>query len=77
MESSPDLETSLPRILVLIEYYLPGHKSGGPVRTVANMVDQLSDHSSFWIVTRDHDFLDQAPYPGIEVVRGTQSDGPW
>ena len=67
MESSPDLETSLPRILVLIEYYLPGYKSGGPVRTVANMVDQLSDHFSFWIVTRDHDYLDQAPYPGIEV----------
>jgi glycosyltransferase involved in cell wall biosynthesis len=61
------LETSLPRILVLIEYYLPGYKSGGPVRTVANMVDHLSDHFSFWIVTRDHDFLDQAPYPGIEV----------
>ena len=55
-----------PRILTFTEYYLPGFKSGGPVRTLANMVDQLSDDFAFRIVTLDRDFLDSVPYPGAK-----------
>jgi len=47
------MEAPQTHILGLVEYYLPGYKSGGPVRTIANMVNQLSDHFEFWIVTRD------------------------
>jgi hypothetical protein len=28
-------------ILVITGYYLPGYKGGGPIRTLANMVDRL------------------------------------
>lgn len=63
------MESSRPRILVLLEFYLPGYKSGGPVRSVANMVDQLGDRFEYWIVTRDHDFTETTPYPGIEAGR--------
>lgn len=45
-----------PIILTFIRYYLPGYLSGGPVRTVANMVDRLSDEFDFRIITLDHDF---------------------
>ncbi|UJS05648.1 glycosyltransferase [Cylindrospermopsis raciborskii] len=56
-----------PRILVLIDYYLPGYKSGGPLRTLSNMVTQLSDSFEFLIVTRDRDFNDTHPYNSVKI----------
>lgn len=56
-------------VLVFIREYLPGFKSGGPIRSVANLVDQLGDELSFWIITADRDFGDTVPYPGIEPGR--------
>lgn len=51
------------RVLVLVDYYLPGWKYGGPIRTIANMVEQLGDAVSFRIVTRDRDLGDTQPFP--------------
>jgi glycosyltransferase involved in cell wall biosynthesis len=66
------MTSALPRIMVMIDHYLPGHKVGGPVRSVANMVRALSDRFQFWIVTKDRDWLDTVPYPGIKVNAWTQ-----
>jgi glycosyltransferase involved in cell wall biosynthesis len=55
------------RILCLLAFYLPGYKSGGPVRTIANMVDRLGDDLEFNIVTSDRDYQDAEPYPGVAV----------
>lgn len=54
-------------VLALVRYYLPGHKSGGPVRSIANMVAQMGDEFDFRIVTSDRDSLDKAPYAGVIV----------
>ncbi len=59
------------KVLVCIGYYLPGFKSGGPVRSMANMVAHLVDDVQFYIVTSDRDLGDDSPYP--EVV----NDGEW
>jgi len=56
-----------PIILVLSDYYLPGFKSGGPVRTIANMVGQLGDEFKFRIITRDRDMLDTLSYESVSV----------
>lgn len=40
-------------VLVFISHYLPGFKSGGPVKTLKNMVDNLD--YNFHIVTLNHD----------------------
>lgn len=61
-----------PVILTLVGYYLPGYKSGGPVRTIANMVARLGDEFDFRIVTRDRDFGDSEPYPGIMTNQWNQ-----
>jgi len=53
------------RILVFIDWYLPGYKAGGPIRSVANMVEHLSDEYKFLIVTRNTDYLEDKPYPDI------------
>lgn len=55
-------------ILIFVAYYLPGYKFGGPVRTIANMVDHLGDDAlDFRIVTADRDVLDSEPYPNVTV----------
>ncbi|MCQ3931003.1 MAG: glycosyl transferase family 1 [Chloroflexi bacterium] len=55
-----------PCILVLVEYYLPGFKAGGTLRTVSNMVEQLGDEFEFYIITRDRDFTEASPYASIQ-----------
>lgn len=55
------------RILVIIDYYLPGYKAGGPTRTIANMVERLGDEFGFHIITSDRDLGESHPYPGIKV----------
>ena len=55
------------RILTSVGYYLPGYKAGGPIRTIANMVDRLGDEFQFKIVTADRDFDDTKSYREINV----------
>lgn len=42
-------------VLCVCDYFLPGFKAGGPIRTLKNMSDLLSDAVSFSYLTRDHD----------------------
>lgn len=58
-----------PTILVLAEVYLPGYLAGGPVRSLANLVAQLSGDFIWKIITADRDFRSSQPYLGIEVGR--------
>jgi glycosyltransferase involved in cell wall biosynthesis len=53
------------RVLTLVKRYLPGFKSGGPVRSLANLVECLGDEFDFTIVTYDRDTGDQRPYPHV------------
>lgn len=55
-----------PIVLIIVHHYLPGTKSGGPVRTISNLVEQLGDDFDFRILTTDRDHRDLAPYPDIE-----------
>src|SRR5215470_10597363 len=52
-------------ILVFVPYYLPGYRSGGPARSIANLVAHLGRDLHFVIVTADRDSGDRVPYPGI------------
>ena len=64
-------ETTKKRILVFIDWYLPGYKAGGPVRSMANMTAHLSDTLDFYIVTRNSEYGEVAPYEGIQPDRWT------
>ncbi|HEU0014777.1 MAG TPA: glycosyltransferase, partial [Longimicrobium sp.] len=52
-------------ILALLDYYLPGSKAGGPVRSVQHLVHQLGGDYRFRIVTRDRDAGDHGPYADL------------
>lgn len=58
-------EPGRPRIVSLVDYYLPGYRAGGPLRTLANVAAHLGSEFRFTMVTRDRDLGDAAPYPGL------------
>jgi len=62
-----NIKSHKPIILTFVAYYLPGYKSGGPVRTIANMVDQFGHEFDFRIVTADRDSFDKRPYPNVVI----------
>lgn len=60
-----------PEVLVFIDWYTPGYKAGGPVRSVVNMVDHLRERIDFHIVTSDTEYTETEPYLGIAPDRWT------
>lgn len=56
-----------PIILTFTAFYLPGYRGGGPIRTIANMVERLGDEFDFRIVTTDRDLGELHPYQSIKV----------
>ncbi|MBL7982771.1 MAG: glycosyltransferase family 4 protein [Flavobacteriales bacterium] len=56
---------SKPQVIVFVDWYKPGYKGGGPVRSMMNLVDHIGDHVDLWFVTSDTDYTADAPYPGI------------
>lgn len=58
-----------PVVVVLIGYYLPAFKAGGPLRSVESLVKALGSEFCFKIVTRDRDLREKLPFPGIVANR--------
>ena len=53
------------KVLCIADYYLPGFKSGGPLRTIANMRSLLAGEVELAVFTRDRDIRDDTPYDGF------------
>ncbi|TAL63115.1 MAG: glycosyltransferase [Bacteroidetes bacterium] len=53
------------KILVLIDWYLPGFRAGGPIQSCSNIVDHLKNDFDFSIATSDTDLGGISPYPAI------------
>ncbi|WP_066221437.1 glycosyltransferase family 4 protein [Formosa haliotis] len=53
------------KILIFIDWFLPGTRSGGPVRSYANLIAHFKDEFEFLIVTRDTDYCENEPYKAI------------
>lgn len=63
------------KILVFTDWYLPGYKAGGPIRSIANLVRRLDLDWS--VVTSDTDHNESTPYPDIEPnkwMHGSQNE---
>lgn len=54
-------------VLTFVGWYLPGFRAGGPIRSIANMIDQLGDDFDFRIITSDRDLGDLESYQSIKV----------
>lgn len=62
-------------IVVLIDWYLPGNKAGGPVKSVYSMLSLLRDDYNFSVITTNHDLGSLKPYPNIKSDVWTSYDG--
>ncbi len=66
-ETDPAPTRVRPVILVLGDYYLPGYKGGGTIRSLANLMDRLGGEFDFRLITRDRDLGAPSPFPGIRI----------
>ena len=53
------------KVLIFIDWFLPGDKAGGPIRSCANLMDHLGNDFDFSVVTRDTDYTETKSYSGI------------
>lgn len=53
------------RILYFSDFFMPGFKAGGPIKSIYNLVKSMDLHYKTLIITRDRDFGDKTNYIGI------------
>lgn len=63
------------KILVFIDWYVPGFKAGGPIRSVFNIISALKEHYQFYVLTSAYDLGDNDPYKGIELNQWIDQEG--
>lgn len=59
------------KILIFTAYYSPAVKGGGPIQSIRNLTDNLSDYFEFYIITGDRDLGDDSPFENISPNRWT------
>jgi len=52
-------------IVVFIDWFAPGYKAGGPVRSCLNLVEHLKSEFNFYIITSDTDYGETEPYKNV------------
>lgn len=62
------------RILIFTQWYTPGYKAGGPIRSIQNFIDLLGDSYEIFVFTGDRDLGDSHPFPDIKVNTWIQMD---
>jgi glycosyltransferase involved in cell wall biosynthesis len=51
----------------MADWYAPGFRAGGPIRSVVNFAEQLEGDLDIYILTTDRDFGQETAYPGIST----------
>jgi glycosyltransferase involved in cell wall biosynthesis len=50
-------------ILIFIDWFTPGFKAGGPIKSISNIIKSLHTNFNFYIITSDRDIDEPLPYP--------------
>jgi glycosyltransferase involved in cell wall biosynthesis len=56
----------LTKVLIFIDWYLPGFKAGGPIQSCVNLVSHLKKDLKFYIITRNTDYTSKVPYTEVK-----------
>lgn len=64
-------------VLVFSNFFLPGYKGGGPIKTIENMTKALGSDYRFFIVTGDRDLGDSGPYEGVDSTKWNKLGEAW
>lgn len=63
------------KILVFTDWYAPGFKAGGPIRSCVNFSDNMKIDSKIFVFTANRDLGESNPYPGIESDKWIEQKG--
>lgn len=55
------------KILMLADWYEPGYKAGGPIRSCVNFAQNMKKDFEIYVFTSDRDLGSQSPYEGIQA----------
>ncbi|MET0394949.1 MAG: glycosyltransferase [Chitinophagaceae bacterium] len=61
------MRVSKPVVVVMYEYFFPGYRAGGPIRSLVNMITALQADYECKVITTAYDLNGDQPYPGIET----------
>ncbi|GAB4205417.1 MAG: hypothetical protein Fur0023_14240 [Bacteroidia bacterium] len=50
------------KVLILIDWFLPGNKAGGPVKSIYSLIKSLGDKIDFYVITMNTDILSEKAY---------------
>lgn len=64
---SRKLVTSMKKNILLLGPYLPGKSYGGPVKSLLNLVEILSDYFNFYVITGDRDLNAENVYSDVKI----------
>lgn len=53
------------KILILVDWFAPGYKAGGPIQSCVNICAALNRDYKIYVLTTDTDHGETAAYPGI------------
>ncbi len=59
-------DQQMKKILIFIDWYLPGFKAGGPIKSCVSLVERMKSSYHFRVVTADTDLNETAPYPDVQ-----------
>lgn len=54
------------KIIIFADYFLPGYKAGGPIRSLENLSRVLKEDYSVYLITRDHDQGEVESYNSVK-----------
>jgi glycosyltransferase involved in cell wall biosynthesis len=60
------------KILVLVDWFAPGYKAGGPIQSCVNFAFAMKKEFSIHVLTTDTDHGETAPYAGITAGKWTR-----
>ena len=55
------------KILIFSDWFVPGFKGGGPIRSCINFAEFMKSEYQIYVITRDRDFGDELPYQNVKV----------
>src|ERR1700722_2198140 len=61
------------KILVLVDWFAPGYKAGGPIQSCVNFAFAMKKEFSIYVLTTDTDHGETTPYPDITSGQWTNS----
>lgn len=63
------------KLTILIDWYLPGTKAGGPVRSIFSLIALLKDDFEIRVITSNCDLGTTTPYPNITANKWLEKEG--